>query len=150
MTALIARDRGGPAIAAQLLIYPVVDADFDTGSYRAYGSGYYNTRDAMIWYWDQYVPRAADRAHPYAAPSRAELTGLPPAVVVTAGFDPLCSEGDRYAEALAEAGVRVIHRRYQGGVHGFLTMPDITLGALAREQAWHDVRDVLGRHASPG
>jgi acetyl esterase len=150
VTALMARDHGGPAIAAQVLLYPALDVDFDTESYRAYGSGYYNTREAMIWYWEQYLPHAADRAHPYAGPLHAELSGLPPAVVVTAGFDPLCSEGDRYAAALADAGVRVIHRRYPGAVHGFLTMPDIALGALARDQTWHDVRDVLGCQAPPG
>lgn len=150
VTALMARDRGGPEIAAQVLIYPALDADFDTESYRAHASGYYNTREAMIWYWDQYLPHPPDRAHPYAAPLRAELGGLPPAVVVTAGFDPLRSEGDRYAAALAEAGVPVMHRCYDGAVHGFLTMPDVAIGALARDQAWRDLRDVLGRHASPG
>ena len=147
---LMARDRGGPEIAAQVLFYPVLDADFDTDSYRAYPTGYYNTREAMIWYWDQYAPDPADRAHPYAAPLRAQLSGLPPAVVVTAGFDPLCTEGDRYAAALAEAGVRVVHRRYPGAVHGFLTMPDIKLGDRAREQAWRDLRGVLGPQTSPG
>ena len=76
VTALMARDRGGPGIAAQVLLYPALDADFDTESYRAYASGFYNTREAMIWYWDQYLPRPADRAHPYAAPLRAELAGL--------------------------------------------------------------------------
>lgn len=143
VTALVARDRGGPAVAAQVLLYPALDADFDTESYRAYGSGYYNTREAMIWYWDQYVPRPADRAHPYAGPLHAELSGLPPAVVVTAGFDPLRTEGDQYAVALAEAGVRVVHRCYDGAVHGFLTMPDIAIGALAREQTWADLRRLL-------
>jgi acetyl esterase len=145
VTALMARDRGGPPIAAQVLLYPALDADFDTESYRAYGSGYYNTREAMIWYWEQYLPDAADRAHPYAGPLHAELSGLPPAVVVTAGFDPLRTEGDRYAAALAEAGVRVVHRCYDAAVHGFLTMPDIAIGALAREQTWAAIRQVL-RH----
>ena len=149
VTALMARDRGGPGIAAQVLLYPALDADFDTESYHAYASGYYNTREAMIWYWDQYVPRPADRAHPYAGPLHAELSGLPPAVVVTAGFDPLRTEGDRYAAALTEAGVRVVHRCYDGAVHGFLTMPDIAIGALAREQTWTDLRQVL-RHEDLG
>lgn len=143
VAALMARDRGGPRIAAQVLLYPALDTDFDTESYHAYASGYYNTREAMIWYWDQYVPRPADRAHPYAGPLHAELSGLPPALVVTAGFDPLRSEGDRYAAALAEAGVPVIHRCYDGAVHGFLTMPDVAIGALARQQTWTDVRRLL-------
>lgn len=143
VTALMARDRGGPEIAAQVLLYPVLDADFDTASYRRYATGYYNSREAMIWYWDQYAPDPADRAHPYAAPLRARLSGLPSAVVVTAGFDPLCSEGDRYAAALAEAAVPLVHRCYRGAVHGFLTMPNIPLGAQAREQLWRDVRHLL-------
>ena len=93
VTALMARDRGGPGIAAQVLLYPALDADFDTESYHAYASGYYNTREAMIWYWDQYVPRPADRAHPYAGPLHAELSGLPPAVVVTARVRPAALGG---------------------------------------------------------
>jgi acetyl esterase/lipase len=150
VTALMARDRGGPGIAAQVLLYPALDADFDTESYRAYGSGYYNTREAMIWYWDQYVPRPADRTHPYAGPLRAELSGLSPAVVVTAGFDPLRTEGDQYSAALVEAGVRVVHRCYDGAIHGFMTMPNVDLGARAREQTWGDVRDLLRCQASSG
>jgi acetyl esterase len=149
VTALMARDRGGPGVAAQVLLYPALDADFDTESYRAHGSGYYNTREAMMWYWDQYVPHPADRTHPYAGPLHAELIGLPPAVVVTAGFDPLRSEGDRYAAALADAGVRVVHRCYDGAVHGFLTMPGVAVGVLARGQAWTDLRQVL-RHEDLG
>ena len=99
VTALMARDRDWPAIAGQLLIYPVIAADFDTASYRRFGVGYYNTAAAMAWYWDQYVPDVADRSHPYASPLRARLTGLPPAVVITAGCDPLCSEGDDLRES---------------------------------------------------
>ncbi|HTY27813.1 MAG TPA: alpha/beta hydrolase [Mycobacterium sp.] len=144
VTTLMTRDRGGPEIAAQALLYPALDADFDTESYRAYATGYYNSREAMIWYWDQYVPDPADRTHPYAGPLHADLSGLPPAVVVTAGFDPLRTEGDRYATALAETGVPVVHRCYDGAVHGFLTMPDLAVGARAREQTWTDLRRLLG------
>jgi acetyl esterase len=150
VTAVMARDRGGPEIAAQVLLYPVVDADFGTESYRAYARGYYNTREAMVWYWDQYAPDPADRAHPHASPLHADPTGLPPAVVVTAGFDPLCSEGDRYAQRLTEAGVQVVHRCYDGAIHGFMTMPNVDLGARAREQTWGDVRDLLRCQASSG
>jgi acetyl esterase len=73
VTALMARDRGGPALAGQLLLYPVIAADFDTPSYRLFGSGYYNPRPALQWYWDQYVPNHADRDHPYASPLKARL-----------------------------------------------------------------------------
>jgi acetyl esterase len=145
VTAVMARDRGGPKIAAQVLIYPVISADFDTESYLAYAAGYYNSREAMIWYWDQYVPELTDRTHPYASPAAADLAGLPPAVVVTAGYDPPCSEGDQYAESLAAAGVPVIHRCYEGAIHGFMTMPNLELGARAREQTWNDVRALLAR-----
>ncbi|MFC4603866.1 alpha/beta hydrolase [Rhodococcus kronopolitis] len=143
VTALMARDRGGPALAAQALVYPVIAPDFETDSYRAYGEGYFNTRAAMAWYWDQYVP-PADRAHPYASPIRAELAGLPPAVVLTAGFDPLCSEGDAYAEALAAAGVPVTHRRYEGAIHGFATISSLSLARRAQQQLWADLAELFG------
>ena len=89
---------------------------------RRFEAGYYNTRAAMAWYWDQYVPDAGDRSHPHASPLRADLSGLPAAVVITAGFDPLHSEGDDYAEALAAQYVPVVHRSYPGAIHGFMTM----------------------------
>jgi acetyl esterase len=139
VAAQMARDRGGPAIAAQLLIYPAIAADFSTESYRKFGTGYYNTATAMAWYWDQYVPDPADRRHPGASPLQAQLAGLPPAVVITAGFDPLCSEGESYAKALADAGVTTTYRNYEGAVHGFMTMPSLTICARARQQAWADV-----------
>jgi acetyl esterase len=139
VTAQLARDRGGPAIAAQLLIYPAIAADFGTESYRQFGTGYYNTATAMAWYWDQYVPDHADRSHPTASPLQADLAGLPPAVVITAGFDPLCSEGEAYAKALAASGVTTIYRNYEGAVHGFMTMPSLAICARARQQAWADV-----------
>ncbi len=139
VTALLARDRRGFAIAGQLLIYPAIAADFDTESYRNFGTGYYNTATAMAWYWDQYVPNDADRCHPTATPLRAELAGLPPAVVITAGFDPLCSEGHTYAKALAAKGVTTIHRHYAGAIHGFMTMPTLDICRRARQQAWADV-----------
>jgi acetyl esterase len=85
VAALMARDRDWPAIAGQMLVYPVIAADFDTASYRRFGVGYYNTAAAMAWYWDQYVPNVADRRHPYASPLQARLNDLPPAVVITAG-----------------------------------------------------------------
>jgi acetyl esterase len=145
VAALLARDRGRPEIAGQLLIYPVIAADFATESYRRFGDGYYNTTTAMAWYWDQYVPDLADRGHPAASPLRAELAGLPPAVVITAGFDPLCSEGESYAKALAEAEVTTTYRNYAGAIHGFMTMPGLGICRRAREQAWADVSALLSR-----
>ena len=114
VTALLARDRGRPGIACQLLLYPVIAADFDTMSYRRFGTGYFNTAGAMAWYWDQYAPDPADRSHPYASPLRARLAGLPPAAVVTAGFDPLWSEGEAYAKALAAESVTTVSPQLPG------------------------------------
>jgi acetyl esterase len=145
VTALMARDRDWPAIAGQVLIYPVIAADFETPSYQRFGVGYYNTAAAMAWYWDQYVPALPDRGHPYASPLRARLTGLPPAVVITAGCDPLCSEGDDYAKALVAAGVPTTHRDYEGAIHGFITMASLDICTRAREQAWDDVSALLSR-----
>jgi acetyl esterase len=145
VTALLARERGRPEIAGQLLVYPAIAADFSTESYRRFGDGYYNTTAAMAWYWDQYVPDVGDRDHPTASPLRADLAGLPPAVVITAGFDPLCSEGETYAKALAEASVTTIYRNYVGAIHGFMTMPGLGICRQAREQAWADVSTLLSR-----
>ena len=145
VTALMARDRDWPAIAGQVLVYPVIAADFDTASYRRFGVGYYNTAAAMAWYWDQYVPNVADRRHPYASPLQARLNDLPPAVVITAGCDPLCSEGETYAKALVAAGVPTIHRDYEGAIHGFITMASLGICTRAREQAWADVSVLLSR-----
>jgi acetyl esterase len=145
VTALLARDRGGPEIAGQLLVYPAIATDFGTESYRRFGEGYYNTTSAMAWYWDQYVPNLADRDHPTASPLQADLTGLAPAVVITAGFDPLCSEGEMYAKALADASVTTIRRNYAGAIHGFMTMPSLGICRQAREQAWADVSTLLSR-----
>ena len=135
VTALMARDQESPAIAAQLLIYPVIAAAFDTASYRLFGRGFYNPRPAMQWYWDQYVPSLEDRQHPYAAPLYGDLSGLPPAVVVLAGHDPLCDEGIAYARALQAAGVPTTRCAYEGGIHGFMTMPMLDIAQRARREA---------------
>jgi acetyl esterase len=145
VTALLARDRGRPRIAGQLLLYPVLAADFGTMSYRRFGTGYFNTAAAMAWYWDQYAPTLADRSHPYASPLRARLAGVPPTAVVTAGFDPLCSEGEAYAKALAEESVTTIHRHYPGAIHGFMTMAGLGICTRARNQAWADISALLSR-----
>jgi len=126
VVALMARDRGGPALAFQLLVYPVTDPDFERASYRENAEGYLLTRDVMQWFWDQYVPESTRRHDPYAAPLRApDLSGLPPALVVTAEYDPLRDEGEAYARRLEEAGVRVRCRHYPGMIHGFLSFADV-------------------------
>lgn len=121
--ALRARDRRGPRLALQVLIYPVTDADFDRPSYVVDENQLLLTRDAMVWFWDHYAPDVAQRAEPDASPLRAtSLAGLPPAVVLTAEHDVLRDEGEAYAQALEAAGVPVDFRRHEGQTHGFFTM----------------------------
>jgi acetyl esterase len=145
VTAIMARDRGGPALAGQLLLYPVIAADFDTESYRQFGRGYYNPKPALQWYWDCYVPSPDDRAHPYAEPLRADLHGLPPAILVIAGHDPLRDEGLAFGAALEQAAVPTVHLRYEGGIHGFMTMRMLDLAHRARKQASAALADLLQR-----
>jgi acetyl esterase len=119
----MARDKGGPAIRFQLLIYPVTDADFTRGSYTSNAEGYLLTTASMHWFWDHYIPGKAKRAEPYASPLRAkDLSGLPPAWVCTAEFDPLRDEGEAYAKRLQEAGVTTQLTRFDGLIHGFISM----------------------------
>ena len=120
---LMARDRGGPSIVFQALIYPVTERDFSTASYRENADGYLLTLDAMKWYWDHYLKSDADASDPYAAPAAAkDLRGLPPALVITAEFDPLRDEGEAYARRLQGAGVPTACSRYDGMIHGFYGM----------------------------
>jgi acetyl esterase len=121
--ALLARDRGGPKIDLQVLVYPVTDANFDRPSYTDPENQALLTRDGMIWFWDHYVPDAARRSEPTASPLQASnLSGLPPATVLTAEHDPLLDEGEAYAARLAEAGVPVELKRYAGQMHGFFQL----------------------------
>jgi acetyl esterase len=123
-TARLARDRKGPPLAYQLLIYPVTDiTTFDRPSHLENADGYFLTRDTMQWFSDQYVPTVADRADPNVSPLHApDLSGLPPAFVATAEFDPLRDEGEAYAKRLTEAGVPVSYKQYLGMIHGCFSM----------------------------
>ncbi len=124
--AIAARDRQGPRLAAQLLIYPVTDFDFTTESYGQNGEGYLLTKGSMQWFWAHYLGAQDLGKDPYACPARADdLAGLPPAFVVTAEFDPLRDEGEAYAAKLRIAGIDVTAKRYDGMLHGFAW----TLGA---------------------
>ncbi len=117
-----ARAAGLPLVF-QLLVYPITDADFSRPSYLDNAEGFLLTRSAMQWFWDCYVPDPAKRTAADAAPLRAaDLTGLPPAFILTAEFDPLRDEGEAYGAALQEAGVEVVIRRYDGMVHAFFNM----------------------------
>lgn len=119
--ALMARDRGTPAIVQQTLWVPVTDFNVNTPSYLENAEGYGLTRAAMIWFWNHYLRDAADAKNPYAAPLQAaSLAGLPPAHVLTAEYDPLRDEGNAYAARLREAGAPTVHTCYDGMIHGFL------------------------------
>jgi len=122
--ALRARDEGGPEVALQVLLYPVLDHDLDTDSYRRLGEGHLLLRDDMKWFLDHYVPDVAERDNPYVSPLRADdLTGLAPVYLVVGGYDPLIDEGVAFARRLEDAGVAVKIAHYEEHIHGFLTMP---------------------------
>ena len=124
VVALMARDRQGPALCHQVLIYGETDYyEPGTVSYTTYREGYGLTRQDMIWFWDQYLARPEDRMHPYAAPLRAtDLTKLPPTLIITAEYDPVRDEAEQYAQLLQQAGVPVQLSRYAGMIHGFFRM----------------------------
>ena len=129
-----ARDAGGPELVGQFLLTPVTDSDLTRQSYRDNGDGYVLTAGLMGWFWDHYADED-QRGDIRVAPLRGDLHDLPPAVVVTAQFDPLRDEGDAYAEALARAGVQVTHIRARGHTHTSLTMVDLVLsGAPVRAE----------------
>ena len=122
VVALMAKDQGTPAIRFQVLLWPVTDASFDTGSYNQYAEGHFLTRNMMKWFWDNYTTDAKQRNEIYASPLRAttaQLKGLPPALVQTASADVLRDEGEAYARKLDEAGVAVTSVRYNGMIHDY-------------------------------
>jgi acetyl esterase len=140
-TALRLRDEGGPALRGQVLIYPVTDYyEPGTRSYHENAEGYGLTRDTMIWFWNHYLADPADAANPYASPLRADtVAGLPPALVVTAEFDPLRDEGEDYATRLRAAGVPAQTSRWDGMNHGFffwVGVVDRAGTAMAESCAW--------------
>ncbi len=145
VTAILCRERGVTGPAAQLLLYPVIDPSFETDSYHRYATGYFNTRAAMRWYWRQYLGGERILEPSYlVAPARADShVGLPPAVIVTAGLDPLHSEGCDYARRLREAGVGVVHRDFPGLYHGFMTNPSFPPAASALRLVQRDLRPLL-------
>lgn len=119
VVAMMARDRKGPRIAYQVLIYPMVDAGGEYVSRSENSTGYLLTSAAVDWFYGHYLTAPSDADLPYVSPIRGSLAGLPPATVVTAGYDPLRDEGDAYAKALADAGVAVQHLRHPTMIHGF-------------------------------
>lgn len=122
---LLAKRRGDVTFLQQVLFYPVTDAAFDTPSYHEFAEGYFLRRDGMQWFWDQYTSDPAQRAEITASPLRAsveELSGLPPALVITGEADVLRDEGEAYANKLRRAGVPVTAVRYQGIIHDFVML----------------------------
>ena len=133
VVAVRSRDRGGPPLALQVLVYPATDlTSFDTPSYREFGRDHFLTIDTIRWFVDHYMARPEDVAQPEASPALiADLRGLPPALVITAECDPLLSESEAYARRLKEAGVPVTLSRYPGVIHTFIGM----LGAFEEARA---------------
>lgn len=133
VTAIRIREEGSPRLAAQLLIYPVTDYyDANTPSMTENAEGYGLGRDGMIWFWNHYLNSSEEGAHPHVSPNRvSDLSGLPPALVVTAQYDPLRDEGEFYAERLRQAGVPTEMKRWDGVNHGFFFWPGVVDRASA-------------------
>jgi acetyl esterase len=140
-----ARD-AGLALALQVLVVPVTDCAFDTRSYAENAEGYGLTARLMRWFWETYLPGLALADDPDVSPLRApDLSGVAPALVLTAEYDPLRDEGEAYAARLREAGVPVAHTRYDGVIHGFFRMPAVTdRSTAAIEQVAAAVGSSLG------
>ena len=134
---LMAKQRSGPKLGAQVLFYPVTDASFDTGSYHEFAEGYFLRRDGMQWFWDQYTTDQDARDQIMASPLRAttdQLAGLPKALVITGEADVLRDEGEAYGRKLGAAGVDVTATRYEGIIHDFV-MLNALRGTNAAEAA---------------
>jgi acetyl esterase len=146
---LLAKERGGLPIRFQVLFYPVTDANFDTQSYMTYQEGYFLTREAMKWFWDNYVSNQTNMKEPTVSPLQAsveQLKGLPPALIINGEFDVLRDEGEAYAHKLMQAGVPVTGVRYHGTIHDFVMLNPITdtppvRGAI--DQASHMLQKIL-------
>jgi acetyl esterase len=141
---LLVRDRGGADLVGQLLVYPNTDhgADPDAGSMADNADPALFNRTSVAWYWSHYLADPADGRDPLASPLRAsDHSGLPPALVITAEYDPLRDQGEAYAAKLAEAGVPVVQTRYGGMAHGFFAMAGtLAAGRAALNQAASQLR----------
>ena len=146
--ALRARERNGPTIAMQVLIYPVTDANFDRPSYLDAENQLFLTRDSMVWFFDHYIPDVARRTEPEASPIYAEdLSGLPPAVILTAEHDVLRDEGEEYAAKLEAAGVEVNFQRHLGQMHAFFALLMLPGSERGMQHVVKAVRAAVVRHA---
>jgi acetyl esterase len=145
VVSLVARDKGTPPIAFQLLVYPATDGALNTWSHKNF-LDYFLTHEAVVYFWNHYVRTEADKRNPLASPALASnLKGLAPALVITAEFDPLRDEGEAYGRRLREAGVPVTVTRYDGMIHGFFTMGDaLAAGKRAMAEACEALRRAFG------
>ena len=146
VVATLARDRGGPLLKFQLLIYPLVDFADNSPSMQEYAKDYFLTRESMDWFTDCYLPNRAAARQPSASPKNAEdVRGLPPAMILTAEFDPLRDQGEAYARKLKSAGVPVELKRYDGMIHAFFSFPGaIDTAKVATADAASALRRALG------
>jgi acetyl esterase len=145
VAALMFRDRGDSPLRGLVVAYPFLDPAMDTASHRTRAQGYFVTSGQLRYYWETYLGGPVESAEVdwRISPLQADLAGLPPAIVVTAGLDPLCDEGRAFAARLREAGVPVLHRHHPDQFHGFLTIPGYGPGRAAAELLWTDVIDTL-------
>ena len=141
---LMARDRREPSISFQLLICPVTNHCFDTESYRKYADGYLLTLKDMEWFWNHYLRDQKDGQNPYASPLLGDLRYLPPALIMTAEFDPLRDEGEAYAERLLQAGVPARIVRYDSMIHNWTDFAHLKQTTMAIEDAAIELRKALG------
>ncbi len=141
---LMARDRGQPTISFQLLLCPVMNHSYDTESYRKYADGYLLTLKDMEWYWNHYLAAEKDGQNPHASPLLGDLRSLPPALIMTAEFDPLRDEGEAYAERLRQAGVPVKLVRYESMIHTWTDFPQLEQTTAAVREAAMELRKAFG------
>lgn len=148
VVALMAKDKGGPELKAQIMLWPVTDANFETESYNQFSEGYFLTKAMMIWFWDAYTADLEKRKEKYASPLQAsleELKGLPPALVQTDGNDVLRDEGEAYARKLDQAGVDVTAVRYEGLIHDYGLLNALSEVPAVRD-ALHQAAETLRKH----
>ncbi|WP_431801861.1 alpha/beta hydrolase [Halobacillus andaensis] len=147
VVAMMAREKGMPSLVCQLLFYPATDFTADTESMRENAEGYFLTRESMNFFRNHYLNNEEDANNWYASPSLAEnLSGLPEAFIITAEYDPLRDEGEAYAHRLKEANVPVTLKRYDGMIHGFLSMASqIEQGKTALQEAAHKLRSSFNK-----
>lgn len=143
-TALLARDRDGPDIAHQVLVYPITGDPTGTDSYEENAEGYFLTADLLEWYREQYLADDIDEGNVYAGPRRChDLSGLPPATIITAGFDPIRDDGAAYARRLDDAGVDVSYANFEAMIHGFFSMIAEPIDLASAHEAYDRIAEGL-------